>query len=108
MQDLYANATARARAAEARPVTDRLLVEMKNLVEGHGGRFCIIVFHLSPEALTHYLELMQKNRIDFVDCSYPITTEYRVRGDHHANGAMHTRYADTIVAKMRADGWIDP
>jgi hypothetical protein len=108
IQHNYANVSGRIRAPQARAVTERLLVEMRDLVERHGSRFAVILFHLPPPAREHYVAFLSRHGVDFVDCSFPITAEYRVRGDHHANGAMHVRYADCITAKMRAAGWIAP
>ena len=108
LQNQYASVAGGPRAAAARPVTERLLLEMRRLVEQHGSRFCVVLLHLSPDTKAHYVEFLAEHQVDFVDCAFPLTPDMRVRGDHHPNGTMHARYAECIAAKMRAAGWVGP
>ena len=106
LESRYLRVHAGDRAAQARVVTERLLVEMQQLAQRHGSHFCVVLLHFSAAAKQHYVEFLTQQHIDFVDCAFPITAEMRVYGDTHPNGAMNARYAECIAARLSAAGWL--
>jgi hypothetical protein len=100
LQKRYLERTTRWRAREARAVTERLLVEMKNASSAHGAGFLVVLLKASEEAKAHYIGFLQQHNIPYVDCAFPLTDDLRVPGDGHPNGLMHTRYADCIAETL--------
>jgi hypothetical protein len=96
----YFEFAARKRTPQQRAVTERLLLEMQNLAQQHGSRFCVVLLHFSPAAKAHYVEFFEQHGIDYLDCAFPIDNDMHVRGDAHPNGKMNARYADCIAAKF--------
>jgi len=91
------------RTAQARQVTEQLLIEMNTLATRHGVRFGVVLLHLSPEAKAHYAAFLDQHHVDFVDCAFPLPAAMQVPGDGHPNGRMNARWADCIGARLAAD-----
>jgi hypothetical protein len=103
LQDAYAHFAARDRPAQARPVTEQLLVEMDRLAKQHGAHFCAVLLDFSPEGKAHYTKFFAEHGIDFVDCAFPLTKALQVPGEGHPNGAMNSRWAECVAAKIPAE-----
>ena len=99
LQKMYMRPKNVRRRTQRRPVTEKLLLEMKSLCDAQRTHF--IVAMLQSE---HYIEFCREIEIDFVDCAFPLTSEMKVRGVGHPNGKMHTLWADCIAKKI--DGYL--
>ena len=95
---IYAERRGKARSLQQRDVTKKLLLEMKKLVESNGVRFTIVLINFfDTRVKAEYAAFLQSNGIDFVDCAFPLTPDMQVQGEGHANGKMHTRWANCIA-----------
>jgi hypothetical protein len=89
----YAKATGAARAAQARPVTERLLLEMNRLAKSRGVRFAVVLLHGAATSRLHYLAFLQRNHVDVLDCGFRIRPQLQVPGEGHPNGIANARWA---------------
>lgn len=100
LQDRYANLRGATRTAQARTVTERLLLEMDDLSKQHGARLSVVLLYASPQGTAHYVDFLQRHGVDVIDCAFPITRDMTVPGEGHPNGALNTRWADCIAAAI--------
>lgn len=103
LQDAVAHFAARDRPAQAREVTERLLIEMDHLAKQHAAHFCAVMLDFSPAGKAHYTKFFAEHGIDFVDCAFPLTKALQVPGEGHPNGAMNARWAECVAAKIPAE-----
>jgi hypothetical protein len=93
VEERYATLSGAARGAQARPVTEQLMIEMNRLAQRHGVRFAVVLLHASPPAAKHYREFLKAHDIDVVDCTFPIRSDMQVAGEGHPNGIANARWA---------------
>ena len=96
VQDTYMRVRTRRRDSQKRQVTEKLFLELSNLAKNHGAKFLVVLLYPSEKQRLHYLEFLQANGIQVVDCTYPMTEEMKVRGEGHPNGKMNTLWAECI------------
>ena len=89
----YAKASGAARAAQARPVTERLLLEMSRLARSRGVRFAVVLLHGASTSRLHYLAFLKRNDVDVLDCGFRIRPQLQVPGEGHPNGIANARWA---------------
>jgi hypothetical protein len=96
------------RSAQARQVTEQLLLEMQRLCERHGAVLLVALLDFNhEEAKAHYTRFLRDHGVDAVDCTSPVTRDLVVPLDGHPNGRMHTRYADCVSDALRTRRWVD-
>jgi len=100
LEDLYAERAGAARVAEGRKVTERLLLEMRDLCARHGVTFDVVLLQASPGVRRHYAKFLGRNGIPFADCVVPITPQLRVPGEGHPNGVLHRQWAECVDARV--------
>jgi hypothetical protein len=103
LQERYTDFTAGDRPAQARRVTEELLLEMDRVAKQHGVRLCVVLLYFAPDVRAHYAEFLARHGVDFVDCVYPLTRDMVVPHEGHPNGAMNARWADCIAGKIDAE-----
>lgn len=81
-------------------MTERLVVEMKELAEKYGARFLTVMLNGPEEIMAYYIERFKHHRIELVNCNFPLTDDMRVPGEGHPNDRMHTRWAQCIQQKL--------
>jgi hypothetical protein len=99
----YLDFTGRHRQAQARPATERLLVEMDALSKRHGAHLIVALLHFAREdeaAKGEYVRMLAARGIDFADCSVRLTRENTVPGDFHPNADVNAGWADCLAAKL--------
>jgi hypothetical protein len=101
LEQRYADVAGAARAAQARPVTEQLLLEMDRLARSRGVQFGVILLRASPAAKAHYVGFLQRHRIDFVDCAVPLGRGMQVPGEGHPNGQANAVWAACIADHLR-------
>ena len=98
LQRIYIRLKTMKRAFQARLVTEKLLLEMKNFVEKQGTKLVVTLLAFKDNnTKLHYVEFFEKQNIKYIDCVYPLTPDMRVRGEGHPNGKMNTRWASCIA-----------
>lgn len=87
------------RRFQRRLVTEKLLLEMNRLSKENGTIFMVALLHFgdNPKQKSHYINFLEKNHIEAVDCVYPMTPEMKVKGEGHPNGKMNTLWANCIA-----------
>lgn len=104
LQDRYADFRDAERTAQARQVTERLLLEMDRLSKQHGARLSVLVLYASTQGKAHYVDFLERHGVDVIDCAFPITRDLTVPGEGHPNGALNTRWADCIASTIDGTG----
>lgn len=66
-------------------MTERLVVEMKELAEKYGARFLTVMLNGPEEIMAYYIERFKHHRIELVNCNFPLTDDMRVPGEGHPN-----------------------
>jgi hypothetical protein len=92
--------TIAARMADARRVTELLMLEMDSTARLHGATFAVAMLYGSEAGLRHYRDVLARYQIPMADCAEPITPAEQVPGDNHPNGAVHARWARCIAAGL--------
>jgi hypothetical protein len=86
---IYAESRGKTRSSQQRAVTEKLLLEMRELVESNRARFTIaLLYFVDPLVKQGYAEFLRSNAIDAVDCAFPLTADMRVPGEVHPNGKL--------------------
>jgi len=96
LEERYATLSGAARRAQARPVTEQLMLEMNRVAQQHGVRFAVVLLHASRPAAAHYREFLQAHGVDVVDCTFPIRSDMQVAGEGHPNGIANGRWAQCM------------
>lgn len=99
LERLHADWSGRDRAAQARPVTQRLLLEMRDLCARHGVAFEVVFLQAQPGIARHYARFLTGNGIPFTDCIVPIPPAMRVPGEGHPNGAINSQWAACLARR---------
>ena len=81
-------------------ITQGILLEMKKISELNESKFVFVFLHSNPEILNSYSNFLKKNKILFVNCSYPETREYQVENEGHPNEKLHKLWANCIYDQI--------
>jgi len=92
----YVNCKAYNRTLHKRELTEKLLVEMKELCDSYQVPFLMAYLNGNEESKDHYRKFTEDNQTTMIDCYFSLTAERRVRGDGHPNEIHHTSWADCI------------
>jgi hypothetical protein len=92
--------TATGRAAARRPVTERLLLAMRDLTAREGVPFAVVLLTASLEAGEHYVRFLPEHGVDLFDCAIPVGPALRVPGEIHPNGILHAMYAECVATNL--------
>jgi hypothetical protein len=84
-------------------VTRRLVLAMQDLCLSRGARFVVVLLSASPETRADYARYLRRQRIETVDCAFPIPLSHRIHGEGHPNGTHQALWAD-CVARAFPDG----
>jgi hypothetical protein len=105
MKDSYAGFRFRGRAAEARPVTFRLVAEMRDLCASRGIPF-LFLFLAGGDWQADYDRFLESEKILHADCSDPFfdLASSRVAGEGHPNGRMNSIWAACVAEAVRTRG----
>ncbi len=100
LEKLYMWITAHRREAQKRIVTEKLLVEMRELCKKYGSKFVTVLLNADDDISNYYKDRLEKSHVRFIDCHYPLTTEMRVPGEWHPNGRMNSLWAQCIQSAL--------
>lgn len=98
----------RGRKAQARPVTQAILVRMNALSARHGARFVVVLLNANERLEKHYLEFLDDNAILALDCAFELTPDMRVKGEGHPNRKMNIRWTKCISQGLQNLGLTRP
>jgi len=88
---------ARARMKDKRRVTEKVLLEMNELVERNGGKFVAILFDMTPEERPSYRAFVESHHIAFLDCDRPEMKDRSLRQpDGHPLGRLNELLGEWI------------
>ncbi len=79
------------------PVTNSLLIQLRELTARHSARFAIAMLSAAPTRRASLKAYAQEQNLHMFDCHVERTTEYRVPGERHPNAKLHTLWADCLV-----------
>lgn len=100
LERAYAEWIAGPRVAQKRAVTERVLLEMRDLCARHGIPFAVVFLQGSLPVVRQYARFLHQNGIPFADCVVPIPPALRVPGEGHPNGAVNARWASCVEQKL--------
>jgi len=92
------------RTKQARPVTQKLLLQMNKVALNNQANFTVAIFRIKKDVKTSYVRFAQRNDIFIVDCAYPISEEMQVKGEGHPNGRMNSKWAACITEFISSHG----
>lgn len=101
LERLWAERTGGERVAQARPVTQRLLLEMRDLCARHGVAFEVVFLQAQRPTAAHYARFLTDAGIRFTDCIVPIPPHMRVPGEGHPNGEINAQWATCLARALR-------
>jgi len=103
----YLKYKARKRIHQKRPVTERLILEIKELCEDQGSEFIMVLLscYRTDEKIIkeYYQKFCLKQGIHCIDCVIDYNnmgSDMKVPGDGHPNGKVNTLWADCIAEKL--------
>jgi len=88
------------RIHQTRPVTKKILLQMKQLAARHKAQFVTVILNAPEGAKAYYQKFFKKNGILALDCSYPLTADMKVKGEGHPNGDWNSKVATCIKDSM--------
>ena len=105
VKDAYAMYRFRGRAPQARPVTFRLIAEMRDLCASREVPF-LFVFLANGDWRDEYVRFLETEEIFHVDCSSPFfdLAASRVPGEGHPNGKMNSLWANCLAEAVETRG----
>lgn len=103
LERVFADSSGRERGAEARRVTESLLLAIRDLCKAHGVPFEVVLLQARPAVAKHYARFLRQNGVPVADCIVPIPPEARVPGEGHPNGAVHARWAACMARALGRD-----
>lgn len=106
LAEIYMKARAGGRGAQARPVTERILLEMAATSEKFGARFLVVQLEPTRAPRNPWADFLEANQIQYLDCGFPYE-EMIVPGEGHPNGDVNTLWADCIAGALGND-WATP
>ena len=95
LQELVTKFRTRDRVSQARFVTKKLILEMRDLARERETPFLVMILGARPAA-RNYAELFEARRIRWLDCSVPLDRGLIVTGEGHPNGRANTLWADCL------------
>jgi hypothetical protein len=101
LQKWYMKLKTKKRSSQQRHVTEKLLLRMRDICVKKRAKFLVVFLYLNEEMKAHYKAFLSENNVDFLDCAFPLTSEFRVPIEGHPNGMMNTRWVDCIEEKIR-------
>lgn len=105
LEDGWTELSSRQRAAQDRPVTDRLLIELDRVARAHGARLIVAVLALYiPGSDMHYSALLAQHGIVAADCRHPrfFAPEMQVPFYGHPNATINAHWAACIEGALMA------
>ena len=96
-QNVFMRIKAKGRAKERRRVTEQLLLETQKLCQGHGTDLFVVILASTQSTTKHYMEFLENNNIMVADCTYPLTSKMKVKGDGHPNSKQNTKWSAGIA-----------
>jgi len=86
------------RASEARSVTERLLLDLRDVSARRGAPLLVAILEARPAAHHHYLRWLAAHGIETVDCANPhsLDAAYLVPGYGHPGREIHADWAACI------------
>ena len=88
---------------QAEPVTERLLLEMKDAARREASE--LVIVSLVPNS--QYANYMTGHGIRLLDCGRDLTASLKVPGEGHPNGEMHAFWAQCIADGLIRNGLLD-
>jgi hypothetical protein len=85
-----------SRNAQKRGVTEKLILEMRDLCRSNGAEFAVAILLANGEKKAHYIRFYRTNQIDFVDCARGLAPEFQVPGEGHPNGKLNSLWAASL------------
>lgn len=97
-ESAYAELRGKKRTDDMREVTQRLILEMRDLTQRYGVKFVVVFLVVNEEAKNYYRKFLAENQISMIDCSHQLTDEMIVKGEGHPNGSMNAVWSACITA----------
>jgi hypothetical protein len=104
LEHLVYYARGAGREAQARPVTEALLAEMRDLSARHRAGFAVVVLSARPDARAWILAALAAQGIRSADCARAVTPELQVPGEGHPNDRLTAIWARCIDERL--GGWL--
>ena len=79
-----------------REVTQRLLLQMREISRRHGADFAVVMLHGKDRSVDRLTRFLDRHAIPSLDCAFRLTSAMRVGGKGHPNEKMHGRWATCI------------
>lgn len=89
------------RFALRRLITEKLLLELKELTEANNIQLLIALMLFEPEEKHHYVSFLSQNGFNFVDSVIDLSPDLIVPGEVHPNGKAHALWAQKIGAALK-------
>jgi len=86
------------RRKDAFEITEKLIIEMKNLAEKNGSAFFVILL-ADPKK---YETFFKTSGVATIDCRLDLDANYTVAGEGHPNAKAHAAWAERIAASLEA------
>jgi len=100
-QKLYMQAKTLNRDFQKRRVTEKLLLEMKDVSSRNAAKFLVALLRTDEEERLHYTSFLKTHAINFIDCVLdPLPPDLIVRGEGHPNGKANTFWANCIAESL--------
>lgn len=104
IEDAYMQLKTKNRIEHKRVVTESILLEMKRVSNNYGAVFIVLLLFADDKTKHHYIDFLKENKINYLDCIFPLTWDFKVRGEGHPNGKAHSIWANQISESL--DHWL--
>lgn len=100
VQTVVMNLQTRGREPQKRAVTEKLILEMRELCEKNHATFVTVMLSAEGDSKAHYTNFLRANNVRLIDCTLPIPPEMRIPGDGHPNAHIHSRWSECIASEV--------
>ncbi len=100
-EERYMRFKTRGRLEQSHEATEKLILEMQKLVKSYGAKFIVVLLDDSVAQRYFYRTFFNMNGIASIDCSVPLTDEFRVPVDGHPNGRVNSLWSQCISIRLQ-------
>jgi hypothetical protein len=87
---------------QRRKITREILRTMARESHEHGAELHVVLLTATDVMRRRYADMMREDGIALVDCSRELTPRFRVVGEGHPNGRLHSLWAECMLAGIPA------
>lgn len=99
---------ARSREQDDFNATLALIKTMHQRCQKQGAIFYLVVLSDPKELLQQGQAYFEAHGIKVIDCHVPLHEANTIKNDGHPNAQVHSKYAECIGQRLRADGLVSP